>query len=106
MRVVVNGENREFKNFDTEEEAEEYKNQVLEKLGDKVEDLKVGLVYEEPQPLPEDESMTKEGKLWCPFCGTHRNFNREELPDDRCEYCGITVNDYDVKKENSLFTRG
>lgn len=102
MKVVIKGKDRQFKRFDTKKEAEEYKKKVEDKLKDKVEGLKVGLVCEKAgSPEGEDEEGTG---MWCPFCRKYRNFIEEEgWPYQRCEYCGISVMNFYVKKYNHLW---
>lgn len=38
---------------------------------------------------------------WCPYCGAERNFVYVDLPEvKQCVVCGITENNYYVKKFN------
>lgn len=42
-------------------------------------------------------------KLWCPYCNWVKSFKKDKyLGVKKCEACGITINDYYVKKYNEL----
>lgn len=100
-KVVINkGGDREFKYFIDKEEAEDFCISKRKKIEDK--NTRVGVVYKEPQSLPEYKSPYKGSKIWCPFCSTHRKFSSEKQIK-KCEYCGVSKNNYYIKRENNLW---
>lgn len=100
-KVVINKDgDREFKYFINKENAEEFCANKKREIENK--NTYIGVVYREPQPLPEGENHYKGSKIWCPYCNTHRKFSSEKQIK-RCKYCGISKNNYYVKRENNLW---
>ncbi len=102
-KVAINDSNDiDYEYFLDYDKAKEYCEKKDKKTDDKVN---VGIVYKEPQPLPDDKRSLNGGKVWCPFCNTHREFNSSGKKVDTCNYCGISKKNYYVKKENELWNR-
>lgn len=60
--------------------------------------------------IPPEESNVKKkkrGQLYCPYCGEYKLFkaknNNGYITYKRCTGCGISVEDFYVKKYNRLF---
>ena len=50
--------------------------------------------------------QTPKGHMWCPYCIKARIFVEDgRLGIDRCSVCGISDQNYYVKKENGLWAR-
>lgn len=46
----------------------------------------------------------KKGELYCPECGFYNKFSLDSfLGTKRCDCCGISTNDFDVKTTNGLW---
>ena len=51
-------------------------------------------------------SKPEKGHLWCPYCVKHRiSVDNTRLGTEECVVCGITSNDFWVKKYNGIFRR-
>lgn len=54
--------------------------------------------------IPLDESKAKKkGALWCCYCGDWKKFKRKSEGYQRCEFCGISIEDFYIKFYNKLF---
>lgn len=86
----------------TENDLQKLKNQYL-KHQEKNPKAKINIVSCNPIPLRQDQHRG-DGEYYCPYCMKWRNFEKHpRLSLKRCEICGITENDFFVKRYNKLW---
>ncbi|MFA5525137.1 MAG: hypothetical protein WDA24_12325 [Tissierellales bacterium] len=55
----------------------------------------------ETKEIPKDVKL-KKGQSWCPYCNNIVKFIKDKkLNVNKCPFCGISENDFWVKKVNS-----
>lgn len=65
-----------------------------------IEDFFSTTIKIHPKPLWIKTSIEKP---WCPYCNRARNFNRDKfLGVRKCEGCGVSIHEYNVKKHNKF----
>jgi hypothetical protein len=108
--IVLNGKERDVTSFKNEKEADDFYAKVQEDfVNDKlVEIYKVSAKTPIPVNLeivkPKQKKVDKNHPLlWCPYCGNWRNFKLDSNANLACRVCGISTNDFYVKKYNHLW---
>lgn len=83
------------KRFEDEEKARVYYKECKKKY------KKVLIATTKMKPI---EGKGKRGELWCPSCGEWRKFKKASRRNVKiCDWCGLSDNDFYVKKYNNLW---
>ncbi len=90
----------QIKKFKTKEEAVKYYNDASHLLNNYR--IKIGVVSLVDPIMPNPDTPSKKGQLWCPYCGRYRRFVKQE-GYKKCELCGISTESFWVKKYNKLW---
>jgi hypothetical protein len=89
-------------NLEVYEKAKAFAKKLVDEDTDKV--MSIDLVCGTRAYAPKEGTKIPRNHLWCPYCVKPRAFADDpELGVKKCPVCGISDNDFYVKKHNGIF---
>lgn len=108
--VVLSGKDRDFTRFKSLPLAEAFLDMVVDKAEEfEIDEARLihtrnGRDINPDKTKPKQKKSDKRLVYWCPYCGEWEFFiDKDANGYLHCRLCGVSTNDYDVKKYNHLW---